>query len=184
MTAFYREGHGVIDRKITLSCCTQLHYWKKVSQNILKSYEVWKYETPLVHTYITAHLLSAQTHFSASCEWFTTRALFYIILSNIAWWSNTLRIFFFFCLWNDSCTACINQKGNNVAFYLDCEKKKIQSLQLSSAKEKLHTKHLSWNRKPGAFLCWSTASESHKARGNKQTQVTFFFFSNSTFWEN
>lgn len=71
------------------------------------------------------------------------------------------------------------------------EKKKKNNISkspvaLKSAKEKLHTKHLSWNRKPGAFLCWSTASEHHKARGNTQTDtgdLFFFFFSNSTFFE-
>lgn len=58
---------------------------------------------------------------------------------------------------------------------------------LKSAKEKLHTKHLSWNRKPGAFLCWSTASEHHKARGNTQTDtgdLFFFFFPTAHFSKN
>jgi len=43
-----QEGHGVIDRKIT-SSCTLLHYWKKYHK-ISWTHEVWKYETPLVHT--------------------------------------------------------------------------------------------------------------------------------------
>lgn len=58
--SFYRvtqEGQSVVDRKIMSSVTLLRKKKKKVSQNILKPYEVWKYET-LLHTYCRLRLTS------------------------------------------------------------------------------------------------------------------------------
>lgn len=114
-----RVGQGVIDRKI-MSSFTVLHYWKRYHKNILKSYEVWKYETPLVHTNRPAHLLLALMHFSASCTWFVTRAFFCILLSDVTWGCDQIQAVVLSLNW--FLRFLHKTKGNIGACCLDSEK--------------------------------------------------------------
>lgn len=158
---FYRvtqEGQGVIDRKI-MSSVTLL---KKVSQNILKPHEVWKYET-LLHT-----LAVGSDRLQCILEMIRDQSfvLHFVWWRNTMLWSNTGGCFAF---WTGSCTVCIKMTLELFVQTVKKKKKKKWSLQLrlnEFQRKATETQNicLGIKLKPGAFLCWSTASKHLNAQ--------------------
>lgn len=143
LSSFYRvtqEGQGVIDRKI-MSSVTLL---KKVSQNILKPHEVWKYET-LLHT-----LAVGSDRLQCILEMIRDQSfvLHFVWWRNTMLWSNTGGCFAF---WTGSCTVCIKM---TLELFVQTvkrkkKKKKVKSpvaLEWVPKKSYRNTKHLSGNK--------------------------------------